>query len=156
MSIPWWVPLAGAALLLAVLLVPCPCPADTVQVALWEWQDGGWLLAEGGGVLLVGDVRAATWSSDREISAVMVKGGEYCLTQAGGYAGTVSADETGGHDLSSVRFCIPRPTAVRLASLGGRVVDAAGLALAVVLVYGILAAAGVGACAWWCADRWMR
>ena len=148
--------LVGAALLILLLLVPCHCPTDTVQVALWEWQGGGWVLAEGGGVLLVGDARTAAWSADREIAAVMVKGGEYCLTQAGGYAGAVSADDTGGHDLSSVRFCVPKPTAVRLASFSGRLVDAVGLALAVALVYGILAAAALGACAWWCVDRWMR
>lgn len=99
----------------------CPCPPDTKLLALWEWKDG-WLLAEGGGVTLEGDAQQVTWTADEQILAVMVKSGQDCRKAAGGYAGTVNAED---EDLSSIRFCVDKPTVVMLHLFGARSADAA-------------------------------
>ncbi len=95
-----------------LLLLPCHCPDS--QLALYEY-DNGWQLTEGAGVAIVGDARAVSWSSDSLVDSVLVKAGPSCEAHAGGYAGQVLAVD---HDLSSIRFCVDRPTAVTLSSFG--------------------------------------
>ena len=107
--------MVGLFLALVILLSPCPCPANTTQVAKWECSQNIWSLAEGSRVEVTGNCQLAFWSSQVELAAVMAKGGQICYAYPGGTTGTISADDTEGYDLSHVSFCEPKPTVVRLA-----------------------------------------
>ncbi|QPC83748.1 hypothetical protein G4Y79_05055 [Phototrophicus methaneseepsis] len=94
------------------------CPADTVQLAKFNYQAGSYVLegTNDGGVVITGDAISGTWTSTEAISHVLIKGANdvdtvvYASPTTSGSFNNSNIFTPNGQnnaDISNIKFCGP-------------------------------------------------